>query len=161
MAPSFAYASLIAAAVICLAVPSATEGVYPVGDYESHEYTPRGSYHPAFANRTHTLGTRPETSRRVYHPSFNGRGILLWSLGRSGTSAFWDSMRSWVRGGGMDLNVLCGKKEGFLSEHLNRLRLHRSACSTRTASDFRCAPACLLTGHNLDFSHSFRASCYF
>ena len=149
MASNFVYASLIAAAVICLAVPSATEGVYPVGEYESHEqYTPRGSYHPAFANRTHTLGTRPETSRRVYHPSVNGRGILLWSLGRSGTSAFWDSMRSWVRGGGMDLNVLCGKKEGFLSEHLNRLRLHRSARSP--ASGFACATECLIAGQHVD-----------
>ena len=64
--------------------------------------------------------------RRDQHTAVDhARGIVLWSLGRSGTSAFWDSMDMWTQQVGVTLHLVCGKKEGFLAEKASRLRLHR------------------------------------
>ena len=57
-----------------------------------------------------------KVSVRVGAPSraYEGPGgIVLWSNGRSGTSAFWDSLHLWCSSGHVPVDALCGLKEGF------------------------------------------------
>ena len=81
--------------------------------------TPREMLHSKWES-----GSADVVHRRDQHAD-RARGIVLWSLGRSGTSAFWDSMDMWTKQVGVTLNLVCGKKEGFLAEKASRLRLHR------------------------------------
>ena len=86
--------------------------------------TPREMLHQKWEESHGIDGVFPEHRGRDQHME-GPRGIILWSLGRSGTSAFWDSMDLWTRQLGVRLHLVCGKKEGFLAEKASRLRLHR------------------------------------
>ena len=72
----------------------------------------------AYDAHHHTHGTSADYDWRP-------RGIVLWSLGRSGTSAFWETMHTWCMDSGLKINTICHMKEGFRTEPVSVSRLER------------------------------------
>eukprot|EP00951_Prasinocladus_malaysianus_P046647 scaffold647844_cov28-Prasinocladus_malaysianus.AAC.1 len=63
------------------------------------------------------------------------RGIILWALGRSGTGAFWETIKAMTQRSNMRLHPLCGIKEGFKNKNIPTVK-----SVDRYLSELTCGP---------------------
>jgi hypothetical protein len=75
--------------------------------------------------------------RHPMHVKNKRSGIVIWSWGRTGTGTIYTTLIETARQSGMDIEGICGMKEGIPSSCLKSTHLDRSECLTRFLAAYR------------------------